>query len=297
LSGETAFVNSAAATPRRRKLSPGLTSSDAPSYLPRMDGASLPLAPIEAPLLMLPGVAHAFFTREGGVSTGIYRGLNTGIGSKDSREAVLENRARAARHLGAMPENLATPHQVHSAEAVVVEAAWAPGHGPKADAVVTNRVGIAVGAGAADCGPVLFAEPEARIVAAAHAGWKGAFTGILESTIATMESLGADRKKIVAVLGPTISAGAYEVGPEFSARFIAADATNERLFAPSVRDGHSMFDLPAYIVARLEAAGIGAVGNLGHCTYADEARFYSYRRATHRGEADYGRLLSAILLI
>ncbi len=261
-----------------------------------MHGTALELKPIEAAPLRLPGVAHAFFTREGGVSTGIYRGLNTGIGSNDSREAVLENRARAARHIGAAPENLATPHQVHSADAVVVEAVWTSGHGPKADAVVTNRPGIAVGVGAADCGPVLFAEPQARVVAAAHAGWKGAFIGILESTIAAMERLGASREKIVAVLGPTISADAYEIGPEFSARFIAADAGNERFFRPSSRAGHSMFDLPAYIVARLEAAGLSAVGNLGLCTYADEARFYSFRRATHRGEPDYGRLLSAITL-
>ncbi len=262
-----------------------------------MHGTALELKPIEAPQLKLPGVAHAFFTREGGVSTGIYRGLNTGIGSNDSREAVLENRARAARHIGAAPDNLATPHQVHSADAVIVEAVWTPGRGPKADAVVTNRPGIALGAGAADCGPVLFAEPEARVVAAAHAGWKGAFIGILESTIVSMERLGAAREKIVAVLGPTISADAYEVGPEFSARFLEAEASNTRFFRPSSRADHSMFDLPAYIVARLEAAGLATVGNLGLCTYADEARFYSYRRATHRGEPDYGRLLSAITLL
>ncbi len=261
-----------------------------------MNEASPQLAPIEAPLLKLPGVAHAFFTREGGVSTGLYRGLNTGIGSKDSREAVLENRARAARHIGAAPENLATPYQVHSADALVVETVWAPGDGPRADALVTDRPGVAVGAGAADCGPVLFAEADARVVAAAHAGWKGAFTGILESTIATMERLGAKRERIVGVLGPTISAKAYEVGPEFSARFVDADAANARFFTPSSREGHSMFDLPAYIVARLLAAGIGSIGNLGLCTYSDEARFFSYRRATHRGEPDYGRLLSAITL-
>jgi hypothetical protein len=261
-----------------------------------MHGAAPQLNPIEAPALRLPGIAHAFFTREGGVSTGIYRGLNTGIGSSDLRAAVLENRARAARHIGALPENLATPHQVHSADPVIVETVWAPGQGPKADAVVTSRPGIAVGAGAADCGPVLFAEPEARVVAAAHAGWKGALTGILESTIAAMESLGASRGKIVAVLGPTISATAYEVGPEFSARFLEADFANARFFAPSPRVGHSLFDLPAYIVARLEAAGIGSAESVGLCTYADEARFYSYRRATHRGEKDYGRLLSAIAL-
>jgi YfiH family protein len=261
-----------------------------------MHGAAPQVAPIEAPSLALPGIAHAFFTRQGGVSTGIYHGLNTGIGSNDSREAVLENRSRAARHLGTTLEKLATPYQVHGTDAVVVNEAWGPGLGPKADAVVTNRPGTAVGVGAADCGPVLFADAEARVVAAAHAGWKGALAGILESTIGTMEQLGAARKNIVAVLGPTISAAAYEVGPELVARFAEASTQNARFFRPSERAGHAMFDLPAFIVARLEAAGVGTVGALGLCTYSDEARFYSYRRATHRGEPDYGRLLSAIML-
>jgi YfiH family protein len=261
-----------------------------------MHGPASSLTPVKAPALALPGVAHAFFTRAGGISTGLYRGLNTGTGSNDSREAVLENRARAARHLGVQPAQLATPHQVHGTEAVIVETVWAPGHGPKADAVVTCRPGVAVGVGAADCGPVLFAEPVAGVVAAAHAGWKGAFAGVLESTIAAMEGLGAARARIVAVLGPTISADAYEVGPEFMARFVEADRSNDRFFRPSRRVGHMMFDLPAYIVARLEAAGIGAAASVGLCTYADEERFFSYRRATHRGEPDYGRLLSAIAL-
>ncbi len=261
-----------------------------------MNEAAPRLTPIEAPELQLPGIAHAFFTREGGVSTGIYRGLNTGIGSKDSREAVLENRSLAARHLGTSLERLATPYQIHSADAVIVDTMWAPRLGPKADAVVTRHAGIAVGIGAADCGPILFADPVARIVGAAHAGWKGALGGVLESTVAAMESLGATRANITAVLGPTISANAYEVGPEFSARFVEAEPKNARFFRPSSRDGHSMFDLPAYVVARLKAAGVATVGNLALCTYADEARFYSYRRATHRGEPDYGRLLSAIVL-
>lgn len=261
-----------------------------------MHGAASPLSTIEAPALGLPGIAHAFFTREGGVSTGIYRGLNTGMGSKDSREAVLENRSRAARYLGTTLDRLATPFQVHSPDTIRVEAVWGQGQGPKADAVVTDRPGVAVGVGAADCGPVLFADAEARVVGAAHSGWKGALTGILESTIAAMEELGASRKGIVAVLGPTISAAAYEVGLEFVARFEQADARNGRFFSPSAREGHSMFDLPAYIVSRLEAARVGSASSLGLCTYADESRFYSYRRTTHRGEADYGRLLSAIML-
>jgi purine-nucleoside/S-methyl-5'-thioadenosine phosphorylase / adenosine deaminase len=274
-----------------------LTSARVAAYLPPMHGNAAPLKPIEAPPLKLPGVAHAFFTRQGGVSDGIYHTLNTGIGSKDSPESVLQNRTRAARFLGTTLDRLATPYQVHSSEAVAVEEVWAPGQGPKADAVVTRRPGVAVGVGSADCGPVLFADAEAGVVAAAHAGWKGALAGILESTLATMERLGAKRRNVVAVLGPTISAKAYEVGPEFSARFVEADAANRRFFHAAARDGHSMFDLPAYIVARLEAAGIGSVGNLGLCTYSDEERFYSYRRATHRGENGYGRLLSAIALI
>jgi len=255
------------------------------------------LQPIEAPPLRVPGIRHAFFTRAGGASHGLYQGLNTGIGSRDERAAVLENRARAARHLGVEPEHLATPYQVHGSDVVVVESVWGPGLGPKADAVVTGRPGIAVGVGTADCGPVLLADPGARVVAAAHAGWKGALRGILESAVAGMERLGADRGKIVAVLGPTISARNYEVGPELVAAFADADAENARFFAPSpARPGHAFFDLPAYIVARLQSAGVGAVHDIGLCTYGDAGRFFSYRRATHRGEADYGRLLSAIAL-
>jgi YfiH family protein len=261
-----------------------------------MHAPSPRIAPVETPALTLPGIAHAFFTRQGGVSSGLYAGLNTGIGSQDDRALVLENRARAAGHLGVAPERLATPYQVHGTDAVVVQAVWGPGLGPKADAVVTDRPGIAVGVGAADCGPVLFADAEARVIAAAHAGWKGALTGILEATVVAMERLGAERSRIAAVLGPTISADAYEVGPEFVARFETADAENARFFRASQRDGHALFDLPGYIVARLKRAGLADVGDVGLCTYADERRFFSYRRTTHRGEPDYGRLLSAIAL-
>ena len=249
-----------------------------------------------APLAALDGIRHAFFTRQGGVSDDLYGSLNTGLGSADDRDRVLENRARAAAWLGVAADRLATPYQIHSAEAAIVGDVWRPGQGPKADAVVTDRPGIAIGVGTADCGPVLFTDPEARIIAAAHAGWPGALAGILEATLDTMESLGAKRTATIAVLGPTISGAAYEVGPEFVARFTAADPDNDRFFAAARRDGHAMFDLPAYIVARLTAAGIGAAHDPGHCTYADEARWFSYRRATHRGEADYGRLLSAIIL-
>ncbi len=250
-------------------------------------------SPIEADALAIPGIVHAFFTREGGVSTGLYAGLNTGTGSSDTRALVLENRRRAARHLGVAPERLVTPYQVHGTDALIVDEAWAPGEGPKADALVTATPGLAIGVGTADCGPVLFADPQARVIAAAHAGWKGALAGILESTVAAMETLGADRSRIVAVLGPTISAAAYEVGPEFSPRFTAVDPANARFFRPAERPGHEWFDLPLYIVERLRRAGVGHAESVGLCTYADEARFFSYRRSTHRNEPDYGRLLAA----
>ncbi len=253
--------------------------------------------PVNAePLAALDGTRHGFFTRQGGVSGGLYGSLNTGLGSGDDREKVLENRARAAAWLGVAADRLATPYQIHSAEAVILGDVWQPGKGPKADAVIADRPGVAIGVGTADCGPVLFADPKARIIAAAHAGWRGALSGVLEATLTAMESLGADRTATIAVLGPTISGAAYEVGAEFVARFTAADPDNDRFFAAASRDGHAMFDLPAYILARLTAAGVDKAHDLGHCTYADEASCFSYRRATHRREADYGRLLSAIVL-
>lgn len=247
-------------------------------------------------LAALPGLAHGFFTREGGVSTGLYASLNVGIGSDDDRAAVLENRARVARALGVEPGSLAMPYQIHSPDVVVVETPWPQGEGPRADAVVTARPGVAVGVATADCGPVLFADRKGRAVGAAHAGWKGAIGGVIEATIAAMEGLGAARGDIVAVLGPTISAAAYEVGPEFVARFIAEDGDHARFFRPSEKADHSYFDLPAFIVMRLAAAGIARAESLDLCTYADEARFFSYRRTTHRREPDYGRLVSAIAL-
>ena len=261
-----------------------------------MHGPSPRLAPVTAPALTHPDIAHAFFTRAGGVSTGIYAALNTGIGSKDDRASVLENRARAAAWLDAPAESLVTPYQVHSADALVVDEVWPPGERPQADAVVTRRPGVAIGVGTADCGPVLFADANNGVVGAAHAGWKGAFTGVLEATVRAMEGLGARRGKIAAVLGPTISGEAYEVGPEFSARFAEADEGNARFFRPSGRPGHSFFDLPAYIVARLGRLGLASVEDAGLCTYSDEEKFFSYRRSTHRREGDYGRLLSAISL-
>ena len=249
--------------------------------------------PLTHPLLDLPGIRHGFFTRRGGVSTGQYASLNCGVGSNDERDLVLENRARVAAALGIAPDRLATPYQIHSAITVTVTEVWRPGEGPKADAVVTNRPGVAVGVGSADCGPTLFADAEAGVVGAAHSGWRGAVGGVLESTIEAMETLGADRSRIVAVLGPTISRANYEVGPDLIAAFEKADTANARFFRPAARAGHAMFDLPGYIVSRLTDAGVTAT-SLGLCTYADPERFYSYRRMTHLGEADYGRLLSAI---
>ncbi|RRH95632.1 peptidoglycan editing factor PgeF [Mesorhizobium tamadayense] len=251
--------------------------------------------PVRSPLLeKAPGIRHGYFTRIGGVSGGIYQGLNIGTGSSDDQALVAENRRRVADWLGVSADHLLTAHQVHSPDVVIAREPFASPR-PKADAVVTDRPGIAVGASTADCGPVLFADAEARVIGAAHAGWKGAFTGVLENTIAAMEGLGARRERIVAVLGPSIGPNNYEVGPEFVARFVEADAGNARYFRLSANSGHSMFDLNQYTVDRLRKAGVTAEG-LGRCTYAEEDLFYSYRRTTHRKEADYGRQVSAIVL-
>lgn len=252
---------------------------------------------IEAPeLSSYPSIRHGFFTRQGGVSEGLHASLNGGLGSSDRPERVAENRARMAERLGVAPGALLGLYQVHSAEVVTVRKPWTVDGRPRADAMVTDRPDIALGIATADCGPILFADAHRGVIGAAHAGWRGALSGVIEATLAAMETLGARRDRIVAVLGPTISRPAYEVGPEFQARFLEADADNGRFFAPAERAGHSLFDLPAYIATRLSAAGIAQHGDLGLCTYADEARFYSYRRATHRREADYGRLISAIAL-
>jgi hypothetical protein len=250
---------------------------------------------LDGRLAALPGVRHGFFTRAGGVSHGIYASLNGGVGSHDDRARVLENRGRVAQALGVAPDRLATPYQVHGAEAVTVAAAWEAGKGPKADAVVTDRAAIAIGVGTADCGPVLLADAGAGVVGAAHAGWKGALAGVVEAAVAAMEGLGARRERIVAALGPTISQRNYEVGPEVVDRFLAADGGNAGFFRSGGRPGHSLFDLPGYLLARLGAAGVDAA-HVDLCTYDDAERFYSYRRATHRGEPDYGRLMSAIVL-
>ncbi|MDX8526790.1 peptidoglycan editing factor PgeF [Mesorhizobium sp. MSK_1335] len=251
--------------------------------------------PVRSPRLeKAQGIRHGYFTRIGGVSDGIYRGLNIGTGSSDDQTLVAENRRRVADWMGVPADHLLTAHQIHSPDVVVAREPFA-GPRPKADAIVTDRAGIAIGASTADCGPVLFADAEARVIGAAHAGWKGAFTGVLENTVTAMESLGASRDRIVAVLGPSIGPDNYEVGPEFVARFFEADAGNRRYFRPSKAAGHSMFDLNQYTVDRLRKAGVTAEG-LGRCTYEEEDLFYSYRRTTHRKEADYGRQVSAIVL-
>jgi YfiH family protein len=253
--------------------------------------------PVRSPLLdkaASQGIRHGYFTRIGGVSSGIYEGLNIGTGSNDDQALVAENRARVAAWMGVPASHLLTAWQIHSADVIVAREPFA-GERPKADAIVTDRPGVAVAASTADCGPVLFADAEARIIGAAHAGWKGAFTGVLENTILAMEGLGARRERIVAVLGPSIGPDNYEVGPEFVARFVEADAANILYFEPSANAGHSMFDLNRYTIDRLAKAGVIADG-LGRCTYAEEELFYSYRRTTHRKEPDYGRQVSAIVL-
>lgn len=261
-----------------------------------MKDQALP-SPIQSPLIAERAgdrVRHGFFTRAGGVSEGIYRGLNVGLGSNDARENVQENRARVARWFGVEPDRLATVHQIHSPDVVTVDAGY-DGSRPQADALVTATPGVVLGVLAADCGPILFCDPQARIVGAAHAGWKGALFGVLENTIAAMEALGARRDAIVACLGPSIGRQNYEVGPEFVERFLAVDPAYARYFTPSEKPGHSMFDLPAFTTQRLNDAGVTAE-NLDICTYPDEDRFFSYRRTTHRQEPDYGRQISAIMI-
>jgi YfiH family protein len=252
---------------------------------------------IEAPALAgLTGIRHAFFTRGGGVSPGLYASLNAGVGSDDDPHNVAANRARMAAALGVAPEHFLTCYQIHSPDVVIADAPWSGEARPRADAIVTDRPGLAIGISTADCGPVLFADPDARIIGAAHAGWRGALAGVTDSTIAAMERLGAARARIGAAIGPMIRQPNYEVGPDLADRFVAADPANLRFFVPSARDGHFMFDLAGYVAARLAAAGIGAIEDLGACTYADPEQFYSYRRMTHRGEADYGRHINAIVL-
>jgi polyphenol oxidase len=252
------------------------------------------VTPILSPALSSGRISHGFFTRAGGVSEGLYRGLNVGIGSSDLREAVEENRRRVAVALGAEPAIIVNPWQIHSADAVAIDRPF-EGERPKADGIATRMPGLAIGVVTADCGPILFHDDNVGVIGAAHAGWKGALGGVLENTVVAMESLGASRDNIKAVLGPSISQANYEVGPEFVDTFVNAGTGNGKWFKPSSKPGHSMFDLWGYTLDRLEKAGVEA-SCVNLCTYADEGLFYSYRRTTHRKEPDYGRQLSAIML-
>jgi polyphenol oxidase len=252
---------------------------------------------IEATSLALTGIRHAFFTRAGGVSSGLYATLNGGVGSQDDAGKVVENRARMAAALAVEPQRLLTAYQTHSPKVVVAEAPWTTENRPQADAIVTRMRALAIGVTTADCGPVLFADPAAGVIGAAHAGWRGALTGVIEATVAAMERLGAAPGQIRAAIGPMIRQSNYEVGPDLVARFRAEDAAASRFFAPARRDGHAMFDLAGYIAVRLKRAGITAVEDVALCTYADPEQFFSYRRTTHRAEADYGRHVNAIALI
>lgn len=245
---------------------------------------------------------HGFFTRQGGVSGGIYASLQCGWGATaDPHDHVAENRARVARRLGVAPDRLATLYQAHTAEALAIDAPMDSAAAPKADGLVTATPGLALGALSADCAPVLFEDAAAGVIGACHAGWKGALTGIIEATVAAMAALGAAPARTTAVIGPCIGPASYEVGPEYVDRFTAADPANARFFTPalcaaSAAKGHAQFDLPAYALSRLAAAGVGQARWLGRCTYAEPEMFFSNRRALHRGEDDYGRLISAIAL-
>jgi YfiH family protein len=249
-----------------------------------------------SPLLSaIPGLRHAFFTRDGGVSDGVYASLNGGIGSSDDPAHVAENRRRMAEQIGVQPSDFLSVHQTHSADVVMASGPWQGPSRPRADAIVTRTEGLAIGASAADCGPILLADPRTRVIGAAHAGWKGALTGILESTVDAMEKLGAERSGIVAAIGPLIRQHSYEVGAEFVERFVDADAENTLFFIPSIREGHAMFDLAGFIRSRLENAGVLMIDDTGLDTYSDQ-RFFSYRRSVHRKEPDYGRHVHAIAL-
>lgn len=250
---------------------------------------------IEAPELSLPGIRHGFFGRKGGVSQGLYASLNCGLGSNDDAANVVENRNRAAAHLGIDGAHLLTVYQIHSPDVVVVTKPWTRGDQPKADAMVTKEPGIALGVLAADCTPVLFADAKARVIGSAHAGWKGAIAGVVERTVAAMERLGANRLNIRAAIGPCISQQSYEVGDDLRAPFVAQDMDNARFFAPGKAAGKWQFDLPGYVLERARANGL-AIANRTRCTYINDADYFSFRRTTHKGEPDYGRNLSAIVL-
>ncbi len=249
-------------------------------------------------LARVPGVAHAFFTRRGGVSEGLYASLNCGPGSDDRSEAVVENRRRALQAIAKdRSVDLVTAYQIHSAEAVCVQTPWQLGEAPRADAMATGTPGIALGILTADCAPVLLADADAHVVGAAHAGWRGALSGVIDAAVAAMEQLGARRTRVVAAIGPCIGQDNYEVGAEFRSGFLEADESTARFFSAGLNPAHWNFDLKGYVELRLRNAGIECVRSIPHCTYELEQDFFSFRRATHRSERDYGRQLSAIMLL
>lgn len=244
---------------------------------------------------ILSPLRHGFFTRSGGASSGIFSGLNCGTGSSDQVEIVALNRSRVAQAMEVDPQNLLSLYQTHSPDVITLSAPWQKGERPKADGMATATSGIALGILTADCAPVLFADPKNGVIGACHAGWKGALSGVLQATMDAMIELGAARETIQASIGPCISQRAYEVGPEFLDQFIEQDPKFSRFFANSIK-GKYLFDLPSFVLDRLRSAGVGNADWIGHCTYTDPIRFFSYRRATHNQEPDYGRLISAICL-
>jgi purine-nucleoside/S-methyl-5'-thioadenosine phosphorylase / adenosine deaminase len=243
-----------------------------------------------------PAIRHAFFTRQGGVSGGMFASLNCGFGSGDDLNAVARNRAIAAAQLDLPPERLVSCHQIHGTNVMTVEQPWRREDNPRADGTVTKVPGIALGVLAADCAPVLLADPEAGVIGAAHGGWRGTLAGIMEATVTAMVALGARTDRIRAGIGPCIGQPSYEVGPEFPANFAAVDPASAAFFLPAPRPGHFLFDLPGYIALRLQRLGLAAVERAPHDTAAEEDLFFSYRRACLRGERDYGRGLAAIAL-
>lgn len=254
------------------------------------DGWAMTLEILSSDLLA--PLRHGFFTRRGGASSGIFKGLNCGQGSSDQVEAVRINRARVAQAMQVAPEDLVSLNQVHSPDVVTLDAA--PSEKPKADAMVTATPGIALGILTADCAPILFADAQAGVIGAAHAGWKGAIGGVIEATLTAMEALGAQRDAISAVVGPCISQRNYEVGQDFMEQFIDEDPDFARFFSSGRTPDHAQFDLPGFVLARLRNAGVAQSAWTGHCTYAEPDRFFSYRRATHLQQADYGRLIASI---
>jgi polyphenol oxidase len=253
------------------------------------------LAFLGAPNLEAAGIRHGFFLRTGGVSEGLYASLNCGRGSADQRERVEENRARVAATLGTSPGSLTNPYQAHTPRTVIATHAWQAGRAPEADAIATNVRGLAISVLTADCAPLLLADVSAGVIAAAHAGWKGAKAGILESAIEAMEKLGANAARIEAAIGPAIQQPAYEVSPEFKAAFLADGEVNEKYFTRG-ESGRPHFNLPAYVVDRLRSRGVANIQDIGACTYENESILFSYRRSVHRFEPDYGRQISAIVL-